>query len=422
MNIGFSKKEITGTLPANLAGFAKERIAYEIHDKLYVNALVFEANTGEIVLFSLDLLNVDHFIVDEVRNALVRRGVAIEDIHLFATHTHSAPGGISDVTKTVLIGKQSFLNEMNSEYINFIVQQCIKAYLDAKLQMEESLIAIGKGNVHGVGNNRNKKERKGDDSLFVIDITQKSGRKALFYNFACHPTVLNMNSTMISADIPGAVRETFLEYDVVFFVNGACGDISTRFTRQRSDVTELKRYANIIKNAIQGALEKPIYQGALTRIKSCQQFIPLTLKTPLSIEEAMHQLDIQNEIYEKQEQQALHTQELRLAKSFVEGALADLEYANHHEDVMCYSLEINYIQIQTELIVTIPAELFSELGNILKHQTTCQIFGYANGYYLYIADMIAYDEKTYESASSPFEKGQGEYLIQEILKKIGEKG
>lgn len=418
MNIGFSKKDITGTLPVKLAGFAKERIAHEIHDELLVSCIVFETDQGDVVFYSLDLLNVDHLIVHKVRSELLKYQIDGKNIHLFATHTHSAPAGISDVSKTALIGKESFLGDTNEDYIDFIAKQCVEAYLMAKKECVEATVKIAKGKMIGIGKNRIQPERDGDESLFVVEIKQISGKRALLYNFACHPTVLNMDSIKASADLPGAIRNELKEYDVVLFVNGACGDISTRFTRESNNDTELIRYALLAKEAISETLNKPSYQGPLTNINCTQEAIPMMVKKALSIEEALAQVKKQEDIYKIKEKEILDKQALRLARSYVEGAMADLEYAKHHEDCTYYTLEVNHIKFQNENLVTIPAELFSELGNVLKKQCDCQIFGYANGYFLYIADQKAYEERTYEAASSPFEKGQGELLIQSIMRNL----
>ena len=75
------------------------------------------------------------------------------------------------------------------------------------------------------------------------------------------------------------------------------------------------------------------------------------------------------------------------------------------------------MQLQHLSIAVVPGELFSTLGVPLKKEGV-EIFGYGNGYYLYIADEKSYDEMVYEAMSSPFEKGVGEFLVNEIRKYV----
>ena len=74
--------------------------------------------------------------------------------------------------------------------------------------------------------------------------------------------------------------------------------------------------------------------------------------------------------------------------------------------------------LQNISIAVIPGELFSTLGLPLKKEGI-EIFGYGNGYYLYLADKASYDQMVYEAISSPFEKGVGEFLTEEIKKANG---
>lgn len=158
----------------------------------------------------------------------------------------------------------------------------------------------------------------------------------LLYNYACHPTVTGPENLMITADFPYAVEQS-LNYDVVMFVNGNAGNISTRFTRRDSSFEQVEIYRTELSETLQG-----------------------------------------------------------------------LKQISAHFTLMC---------IQGIKIAVIPGELFSTLGVLLKKEDV-EVFGYGNGYYLYIADEKSYDEMVYEAMCSPFEKGVGEFLIEEILKKI----
>ena len=74
---------------------------------------------------------------------------------------------------------------------------------------------------------------------------------------ACHPTVLNGENLMLSADFPGALESCFADAEMVAFVNGSCGDMSTRFTRRESSFAEMERMAQLAADQLKTLLNQP---------------------------------------------------------------------------------------------------------------------------------------------------------------------
>ena len=108
---------------------------------------------------------------------------------------------------------------------------------------------------------------------------------------------------------------------------------------------------------------------------------------------------------------------LRLLSTYVEGAKIAIGLAETLQGLENISAHFTIISLQGIQIAVVPGELFSTLGVPLKKERI-EIFGYGNGYYLYIADEKSYDQMVYEAMSSPFEKGVGEFLVNEIRKSI----
>ena len=108
---------------------------------------------------------------------------------------------------------------------------------------------------------------------------------------------------------------------------------------------------------------------------------------------------------------------LRLLATYVEGSKIAVGLANALKDRETIDAHFTIMSLQDLNIAVVPGELFSTLGVPLKEKGI-DIFGYGNGYYLYLADEKSYDQKVYEAMSSPFEKGVGEFLANEILKHV----
>lgn len=70
-----------------------------------------------------------------------------------------------------------------------------------------------------------------DDTVVVARVTAESGeRLATIVNYACHPTTLAWENTLISPDFPGAMREVVEQATKVpcVFLQGASGDLGPR--------------------------------------------------------------------------------------------------------------------------------------------------------------------------------------------------
>lgn len=70
-----------------------------------------------------------------------------------------------------------------------------------------------------------------DDTLLVARITDSQGRvRGTIVNYACHPTTLAWQNTLISPDYVGAMRELIetATYAPCFFIQGASGDLGPR--------------------------------------------------------------------------------------------------------------------------------------------------------------------------------------------------
>ena len=218
---------------------------------------------------------------------------------------------------------------------------------------------------------------------------------------------------MITADFPYTV-ERDLDFDLVMFINSNAGDISTRFTRTSSGFEQLEVFNKRIVSAILQALKSPFYQGSFCNISMERFPILLPIKKVRSVQEELFAL----ESYETKLLQARKSNQdaitLRLLSTYVEGGKIAVGLAQTLQGLENIQAHFTIMTLQNIKIAVIPGEFFSTLGLPLK-KDGIEIFGYGNGYYLYIADEVSYDQKVYEAMSSPFIKGTGEYLIKEIL-------
>ena len=414
--IGFDKQCITPKLPVALRGYAGKRIAQEVHDDLYTRCLAIEHNHVRYLFVQCDLIGVDDSVLTAVQKKITDLNIAEEHVTIVATHTHAGPGGTVDTSKEPFANLQSIFGEPNPEYLEFLANQIALAAHRSFADLKPCELTIGRGTIENVGTERHDPALPGDDSLLVFLFKRTDGKQLLLYNYACHPTVTGPENLKITADFPCAVEQA-LDYDLVMFVNSNAGNISTRFTRQSSGFEQVELYKPHLIQGILNALKTPVYQGIFDHFSMNRFPIILPIKKVRPVQAEKKALLAHEETLAKALTEGKDALTIRMLSTYVEGSTIAVGLAETLQGLENISAHFTIIHLQGICIAVVPGELFSTLGVPLKNEEI-EIFGYGNGYYLYIADEKSYDEMVYEAMSSPFEKGVGEFLVSEIRKKI----
>lgn len=418
VTIGFDKQCITPKLPTPLRGYAGVRIAQKVHDDLFARCIGMEQNGIRYLLVQCDLIGVDDSVLNKVFEKIEDLRIEKEHMTIVATHTHAGPGGTVDTSKEPFANLQSIFGKPNPDYPDYLAEQIAVAARNAFSDLKECTLTIARGNVEHVGTERHDPALEGDSSLLVLLFERIDGKKLLLYNFACHPTVTGPENVMITADFPYAVeKELSSEYDLVMFVNSNAGDISTRFTRKSSGFEQVELYKPLITGAIRNSFNNPVYHGSFDHFDMKRHPLTLPIKKVRPVEVEMGALAAHEAKLADAVAQGADTMTLRLLSTYVEGGKIAVGLAETLAGLESIDAHFTLITLQDITIAVVPGELFSTLGVPLKKQGI-EIFGYGNGYYLYIADEASYDQMVYEAMSSPFEKGVGEFLVNEIRKQV----
>ena len=158
LNIGWSEVSITPEKKVSLAGQFAERISEYVEKPCTVTAMAVEAGNDQMILCSLDLVNIGWNLTQKVRRKVAEANVGIDPmkIILAAIHSHTAPGYTR--TPRVVSGKdlpgnheivREFLAEgckyvpaahvsddnpeimVGNEMLEFIVERTTRAILEA---------------------------------------------------------------------------------------------------------------------------------------------------------------------------------------------------------------------------------------------------------------------------------------------------
>ena len=410
MKIAFGKHRILFNMPINLGGFAYNRLSEKMHDSLFIKVILFKENKQISGIIVIDVIAIDELFMEKLQIKIQEIGLNIDDFIISAIHTHSGPNGTVDTYSkdAILYNNTEVFGEVNYELIDLMVDTTINLLNETKDGFEEFICYKSNVEIDSIGKNRNDINLDGDNSstnyLFKTDKKQ-----CMLINYACHPTVLNFTNKEVSADLFGAIC-TIIENDVDLCVmlNGACGDISCRFTKKSSDYKTSDFMANSFK--------KQLYNNSVWIINNktfnlVNYNIDLVAKTPDSLDVALEKIVKYESLLLQSKSNGAIGSELRQIEAYLEGARANLKFTNNFTPRNTISLKVSVLNLFGDVYITFPGEIYSELTNELKYQYNIKTIGYANGYCMYLTDKSAFDNELYEASSSPFAKGEGERFI-----------
>lgn len=236
MEISLISKEITPQQPEYFSGYSRSSKSQGANDPLKLILLRIKNETFNLFIFSVDLLNVEKNFSDKLTkkvNSLYPDQYNL--VLISAIHTHSGPA---------VFKLPSLEKEVNPLLVVDILNQAFELIIESETSLIKADCAVfDEGEIEGLYGNRNVLDSYSDKSFSVIKFIKNNQIIAAWVNLACHPTILKADNLLFSADLLGNVREQ-LEKDwqcPVILLNGACGDVSSRFYTQGASYEEVER-------------------------------------------------------------------------------------------------------------------------------------------------------------------------------------
>lgn len=223
-------------------GAAKHDRSTGVHRPLTATALRLapsdSAEPDDAVLF----IGLDHclFWSDEMRRVLdgiaEQAGLPADRIVILFSHTHAA--GLMGLERKDLPG-----GDLIEPYLKQLISTVGGISREARDRMQPAAIVYGTGRCELAANRDFYDEQAeryvcgfnpdgpADDTVAVARVTSEAGDTlATVVNYACHPTTLAWDNTLISPDYVGAMREVVEGATAApcLFIQGASGDIGPR--------------------------------------------------------------------------------------------------------------------------------------------------------------------------------------------------
>ena len=221
-------------------GAARHQRATGVHRKLYADVVAISSCADAEIRFiqaQLDMVGLAKEQHDDLVHALSTAAkIPAKSIVLAYSHTHA--GGLFTPDRIDLPG-----GELIEPYLVEVRAALQAAVGNAVANMQNAYVTYAKGQCNMATNRDYWDGDRGiftcgynpdvvaDDTLLVARVTNSDGQAlAVIVNYACHPTTLAWENTLISPDYVGALRHT-IELHVgapCVFTLGACGDLGPR--------------------------------------------------------------------------------------------------------------------------------------------------------------------------------------------------
>ncbi len=355
-------------------------------DPILARLLLLTSGDDALLLISLDWVHIDGRWSRGVRRSIeTETGISGDRIIITATHTHSGPAVFRSFN-TVVDGEPAYLTGVSER----IVEKAGTLMAAAR----DVTALFGSSKVTGIGAHRNDPGLTVDDELSVLTLrgtdTAAVGR-AIAYG--CHPTLLGPDNLLFSADWVGRGLAALDRQrgGVSVFINGAAGDVSTRFTREGKGVQELAKYAALFSEAgVRAEAGAVALSGAGIEVTTAD--VPVRYRELPDRDEAQKSLSEAEEAIAAAASAGASPGEIRRLESVREGAVVSLFFAHRGgldalfgERTM--TATVTLVRIGAVRMIFIPGEVMSESAISLKAEAGygLVVCGYANDYFGYLS-------------------------------------
>jgi len=392
-----------------LAGYAGPW-ATGVHDDLYAVAVYLDDGGTKALLISFDLIAMEAPLIARLKDS-VRRNVPIDKNNIFftCTHTHEGPE-VRD--RTYYRDGEPVKLEYQADYLSFLAVQVEAVAQEAACCARDCELRVNRAYVD---ENINRRFFLNNETFLgtpghkeLIPVAQEHTDKELgvlcfcppgdrhpfgvIVNYTVHPLTAGNTSTLISADVPGVVRDVIKESMdcLTCYVTGAAGDNHPKAAE--GGFAETRRVGHVLATEVISRrynafkIEEPIEIKCLTRS------IPLRMRTLEEMKSIPH--DVKSEAH---------------LKPLFE------EIRNPGETV---DVEFSLLAIGPVLFIGVPGELVSELGTMLKWFSPFKrtyIMYEATEHFSYIAHPNAYKWGGGEALSGHLSPSAVRPLINAIL-------
>lgn len=373
-------------------GIGTPRKTIEKKGDLFARAIVLEKGETRIAIVSVDNLGWSSALGERSRAMI--KGIAPENILIGSTHTHSAPDAYGFPDET---GK----SHADLKYLDWCVKQIADAVNEATKNLQAASLKIAVGEAKGKIAYNYYAPQLYDPRCGVIQAIAEGGKGngkviATLVNYAIHPEVIGSGRGILSPDLCGPLYDRIESKagGIAIFMNGAQGGMVTADVR-----LEEGKEANTWEECIRiGTLlaDEALRIVAMAEPEKDPALFCTSREIGFPVGSEIMRYILKN---------------------------SPLKMATAKGDSI--STRLNYLQIGSAKVLTIPGEALPNIGYYVKRNMGTDhafLFGLTNdafGYMLTKVDFNSFKRYDYVSRTSLGEM-TGEIYISEVLKWLKE--
>lgn len=371
--VGFGRADVTPSFSVEMKGYGGAglgpRMSESVLSNLYMTCLALTDETGHTVLF----YSFDHKSFSDKNSKILRQaaseatGVAVEDIIISCTHTHSAPE----------LG--------NEEYMPIATQGAVQAAEQAMADRAAATVEYASANIENMNFVRHYMTNTGvvigsnfypdgagtpishtteaDKELRVIRILREEKKPILIGNWFGHNSMASTSTTSF-----GKAHHNFLTADYVGFCR---------------DYVEKNYDCNFV-----------MFMGAGGNIGSNSR-LKANEESAIKYGETLGQ----------------HI--LDTAQNMTAGTTSNIQRATTQFDGVKYTFDINAFGMGSIGVITAPIEMFDTTSMLIREDSPYDVtlvMCIANGHYGYLATDICYDYEGCYEVSGSFKVGDSDRI------------
>jgi hypothetical protein len=434
LKIGSAAVKITPPEGTPMAGYYSDRGATGVHDDLWAKALVMEKDGSKIAIISCDLIGLPYEMVTRIRETVENNtGIPSGNVMVSATHSHTGPVIPKKIDRYKITGRQA---EIHAKYLSDLPSLIAESAKQAYKKMTPGTISLGTGYEETISFNRRFYMTDGTvgwnpgklnpmiikpagpidpDVIVLYAETPDAKPLSTYVNFALH--LDNVGGSEISADMPYTLS-TILgkmkgEEMVTFFAQGCSGNINhinvkTKTPQKGHD--EAKRIGTVLAAEVIKTYTRlqPVEVAGISVTRSVVK-LPLPEVKPEELPQA---------------REVISRAGTAKAPKFIElvNAYKVLDVLDRKGQPVDAEIQVIALGDQCA-IVTLPGEIFTELGMYIKSRSPYQytmVVELSNGSLGYVPDRKAYVVGNYEPVSARCGPGSGELLAEKALAMLNE--
>lgn len=431
LRAGVALIEIMPPVPFRMSGYFFERLSTGTKDPLLARAVVFQQGQETAALVFCDLLGVPREVSAVARDKISKStGIPVANIVITGTHTHTGPlyfTVLSDYFHDRAVAKNGSDPYDSEPYKATLVEKLVEVVAQAKAALAPVKLTSGYAIENRIAFNRRFVMKDGSVAwnpgaknpnivrpagptdpqvgIVLLSPINKPEPQAVIVSFAMH--LDTTGGTLYSADyvksLSGRLQREFGSSFKTLFGTGTCGNIN------HLDVTrQEQRKADELGEMLGDTVVKAVQSGALSEVRapslavrSTKVMASLQKYRPEEVAKATANMERVGE------------RDFPFLETVETCKIVDIERLKKFGEEV--PLEVQVFRLGSETaIVTLPAEVFVELGLAIKVASpfkTTLVVELSNDDIAYLPTKQAYAEGNYEPTNSRVVPGTGEKLV-----------